>query len=193
VARPDSSGLSGQWNNKKGFGMRGAIFFSGTYGSTAEYAAWISEATGLPAFDVNDAGADPSKYDFLVLGSSVIIYKLTIRKWVKDNRTAIDQKPIVLFTVSGASAGPKLDGWIADSLPEGLISRMEHVALRGRLDPKKLNWWVRLTLRIGAWIAEDDKVKKEELEGFDHMDKSGIEPIIRLVRQFQSGEATPCQ
>ena len=63
--------------------MNGAIFFSGKYGSTAQYADWIGEATGLPAFDVNDANTDPSKYDFLVLGSSVIIHKLTIRKWLK--------------------------------------------------------------------------------------------------------------
>ncbi len=169
--------------------MRGAIFFSGRYGSTAQYAAWISEATGLRAFDVNDAGADPSKYDFLVLGSSVIIYKLTIRKWVKANWGGIDNKPVILFTVSGAPAGPKLDGWIADSLPERLISRMEHVALRGRMDPEKFGWWVRLLLRVGAWMSEEDQTKREELEGFDYMDKFAIEPIKQLVQRFQSGEA----
>jgi menaquinone-dependent protoporphyrinogen IX oxidase len=166
--------------------MNGAIVFSGQYGSTAQYADWIGEATGLPVFDVNDANADPSKYDFLILGSSVIIYKLTIRKWVKENWASIENKPIILFTVSGAPSGPKLDGWIADSLPESLISRMEHVALRGRMDPKKLNWWVRLILKIGAWKNDDPEAKRQELAGFDFMDKSSIEPIPGLVQQFQS-------
>jgi menaquinone-dependent protoporphyrinogen IX oxidase len=166
--------------------MNGAIVFSAQYGSTAQYADWIGEATGLPVFDVNDANADPSKYDFLILGSSVIIYKLTIRKWVKENWASIENKPIILFTVSGAPSGPKLDGWIADSLPESLISRMEHVALRGRMDPKKLNWWVRLILKIGAWKNDDPEAKRQELAGFDFMDKSSIEPIPGLVQQFQS-------
>ena len=124
--------------------MAGAIFFSGKYGSTAQYARWIGEATGLPVLDVNDANADPSKYDFLILGSSVIIYKLTIRKWVKRNLAGIENKPVFLFAVSGAQSGSKLDGWIADSLPEHLISQIKHVALRGRLEPKKLSCWVRL-------------------------------------------------
>jgi len=30
--------------------MNGAIFYSTKYGSTAQYAQWISEATGPPAF-----------------------------------------------------------------------------------------------------------------------------------------------
>lgn len=166
--------------------MNGAIFFSGKYGSTAQYAGWIGEATGLPVFDVRDANADPSKYDFLILGSSVIIYKLTIRNWVKAHLASIVNKPLILFTVSGAPSGPKLDSWIADSLPKNLISQMEHVALRGRLNHKEVSWWVRLILKFGAWKNDDPEAKKQELEGFDFMDKSGIEPIQRLVQKFQS-------
>jgi menaquinone-dependent protoporphyrinogen IX oxidase len=170
--------------------MNGAIFFSGQYGSTAQYAEWIGEATSLPVFDVNDPNADPSKYDFLVLGSSVIIHKLRIRKWVRRNLASIENKPTILFTVSGAPSGPKLDGWIADSLPENLISQMKHVALRGRLDHDDISWWVKLILTIGAWRNDDPDAKKQELEGFDFMDKSGIEPIRRLVQRFQSSETT---
>ena len=40
----------------------GAIFFSGMYGSTEQYAQWIGEATELPVFDIKDTHADPSKY-----------------------------------------------------------------------------------------------------------------------------------
>ncbi|MGB5708133.1 MAG: flavodoxin domain-containing protein [Arenicellales bacterium] len=171
--------------------MNGAIFFSGQYGSTAQYADWISEATGLPMFAVNDANADPSKFDYLILGSSVIVYKLSIRKWARANLASIENKPTILFTVSGAPAGAKLDGWIAGSLPESLTSKMKHVALRGRLRPAELNWWVRLILRIGAWKNDDPEAKKEELLGFDYMDKSSIKPILELVQQIQSSEATP--
>ena len=69
--------------------MKGAIFFSGKYGSTEQYSKWISEGTGLPVFDIKDARADPSKYDFLILGSSILYFRLTIRKWVKENLTTL--------------------------------------------------------------------------------------------------------
>ena len=169
--------------------MKAAIFFSGRYGSTAQYAKWIGDATGFPVFDVKDTNADPSNYDLLILGSSVIIYKLTIRQWVDAKLASIEDKPIILFTVSGAPAGPKLDGWIAESLPGNRLSRMDHVALRGRQIPAELSWWHRLTLIIGAWKNDDPVARKEELEGFDFMDKSSIEPILELVRKFQSGVA----
>ena len=53
--------------------MNGAIFYTTRYGSTAQYAKWISEATGLPAFDVNGPRSNPSEYDFLILGSPISI------------------------------------------------------------------------------------------------------------------------
>ena len=168
--------------------MNGAIFFSGQYGSTAQYANWIGDATGLSVFDVNEPNSDPSRCDFLVLGSSVIVFKLTIRKWVKANWTNIENKPVILFTVSGAPSGPKLDGWVAGSLPETLVAQMEHVALRGRLRPKELSWWTRLILKIGAWKNKDPEARRQELEGFDFMDKSNIEPILKLVQQFESSK-----
>ncbi len=164
----------------------GAIFFSGQYGSTAQYAEWIGEATGLPVFTVNDSNADPANYDFLLLGSSVIVHKLLIRKWVKRHLTDIEHKPVILFTVSGAPAGLKLDSWIAASLPEHLITRAHHVALRGKLDHDEISWWVKLILRIGAWMNDDPDAREDELKGFDYMDESSIEPILTLVEQLGS-------
>ncbi|MGI9543912.1 MAG: flavodoxin domain-containing protein [Cyclobacteriaceae bacterium] len=171
--------------------MKGAIFFSSKYGSTGQYANWIGEATGLPVFDVKDANADPSQYDFLVLGSPIIYYKLLNRKWVKRNWSAIENIPIIFFTVSGAPAGPKLNRWFAQSLPENMTSQMKHVALRGRQKPEELSMYDRLMLKIGAMKNKDPQAKKEELEGFDYMDKSSIQPIVSLVEQFQSSAVTP--
>ncbi len=170
--------------------MNGAIFFSSKYGSTAQYADWIGEATGLPVFDIKEAKANPSDYDFLLLGAPIIYYKLLNRKWVKKNWSAIANRPIIFFTVSGAPAGPKLDDWIAESLPVKMISQMKHVALRGRQIPKELTWYDRLLLLIGGLKNPDSVARKEELKGFDYMDKSSIEPILKLVQKYQSSEAT---
>jgi len=122
----------------------------------------------------------------LILGSPIIYYKVHNWKWVRANLAEIEKKPIIFFTVSGAPAGQKLDGWIADSLPQSLISKMKHVALRGRQNPKELSWYDRLMLIIGSMKNPDPVASKEELEGFDFMDKSSIEPLLKLVQQTQS-------
>ena len=168
--------------------MTGAIFYSTKYGSTAQYANWIGEATGLPVFNVNDDSNNPSMYDFLILGSPIIYYKLLIHKWVKRHLVSIDSKPIILFSVSGAPAGSRLDGWIADSLPENFISKMNHVALRGRQIPGDLTWFDRMMLIIASMTNKDTEARKQEFQGFDFMDKSSIEPILKLAEQIQLSE-----
>jgi menaquinone-dependent protoporphyrinogen IX oxidase len=168
--------------------MNGAIFFASKYGSTAEYAGWISVATGLPVFDARDANVDPTRYDFLVLGSPVYYYKPVIRKWLRRNLARLKDKPIIMFTVSGAPAGQKLDGWLSASLPSDFVSRMHHVALRGRQNPKDLNWFDRIMLTIGGLMNRDPVARREELKGFDFMDRTSIEPVVTLVRQFQSSK-----
>ena len=165
--------------------MNGAIFFSSKYGSTAQYANWIGEATGLPVFNVKNKKTNLTKYDFLILGSPIIYYKLLNHKWIKANMVSINNKPIIFFTVSGAPAGPKLDKWFANSIPKHLISKIKHVALRGRQCPKELTWFDRLMLIIGGLKNPDPIARKEELKGFDYMDKSSIKPILELVEQFQ--------
>ena len=166
---------------------KGAIIFSTKYGSTAQYAKWIGEATGLPVFNIKDAYGNLSEYDFLVLGSPIIYHKVHNWRWVRKNWTDLETKPIIFFTVSGAPAGKKLDGWIAKSLPQQLISKMHHVVLRGRQSPKELNWYDRIMLIIGSMKNPDPVASKEELEGFDFMDRYSIKPVVGLVQQIQSG------
>lgn len=169
--------------------MKGAIFFSGKYGSTEQYAKWIGEATGLPVFDIKDYNADISKYDFLILGSSIIYFKLTNRKWAKENLATLKGRAKILFSVSGTGPSDKLNGWVANSFPPELLSQMKHVALGGRLDHSKVNWLIRLSLWIGSLINPDPAGSKEERYGFDHMDKGSIEPIVKLVERFQPNKA----
>ena len=165
--------------------MDGAIFYATRYGSTAQYAKWISDATGLPMLDVKEVNSDVSKYDFLVLGCPVIYHKLMIRKWVQRNLTGIEAKPIIMFTVSGAPAGAKLDGWIANSPPQEFIGRMQHVALLGRQNPDELRLFDRIMLIIGGLINPDPVASREELKGFDFMDRASIEPIVNLITKYQ--------
>ena len=166
--------------------MKGAIFFATKYGSTAQYAAWIAEATGLPAFDVRDATADPADYDFLVIGTPVIYFKLAIRKWVDRHWSDIAGKSTILFTVSGAPGGGRLDAWVGNSLPKAFVDTTRHVALRGRQVPGDLSWFDWIMLRIGAMMNPDPVARREELKGFDFMDPAGIAPVVERIREIQA-------
>ncbi len=161
--------------------MIGAIFFSGKYGSTEQYSQWISEATGLPVFEINDPQADPSKYDYLILGSSIMYFKLSIRKWVRENFKTLDGRVVALFSVSGAGPSTKLDRWVANSLPPELMTQMKHIGLRGRLDHSKVGWWMRQSLYIASLLNPNPEASKDERYGFDYMDKSTIQPILNLI------------
>ena len=165
--------------------MKGAIFYSGTYGSTEQYAQWISEDTNLPVYHINDSNADPAQFDFLVLGSSILYFKLSIRHWVRRHKDVLDHKAKILFSVSGAGPGYKLNKWIVNSLPEDLLNQMEHIGLRGKLDHSKVSWSVKLMLWIGALFNPNPEASKDERHGFDYMDKSSIAPIIELIEHEQ--------
>ena len=92
----------------------------------------------------------------------------------------------MFFSVSGAGAGHKLDGWIASSLPAAFVSHATHVALRGRQIPGELNRFDRMMLIIGGLKNRDRKAGKEELHGFDSMDKASIKPIVERIRELQA-------
>ena len=164
--------------------MNGAIFYASKYGSTAQYAAWIGEATGIPVFNVEGA-PPPDAYDFVVLGSPVIYYGFRIEKWVNDHLGVLEERPVVFFSVSGAGPGPKLDAWLAESLPKSFVKHMRHVGLRGRQIPADLTWYDRTMLIIGGLKNPDRKAGREELKGFDYMDQGSIGPIVEMVRRYQ--------
>ena len=166
--------------------MTGAILYATKYGSTAEYAGWIAEATGLPVFDVRNDDVDLDGFDFLILATPVIYYKLLITDWVRDNLPKLAAKKIIMVTVSGAPPGTKLDKWVGDSLPSEFIASMTHIALRGRQVPSQLTWFDRTMLIIAAWRNPDPEASREEREGFDYMDKNSIAPIVALAKTYQT-------
>ena len=170
--------------------MRGAIFYATKYGSTGQYARWIAEATGLPVFDIDATDAEPSDYEFLVLGSPIIYHKLLFDRWLRRNGNTIESRPTILFSVSGAGAGAKLDGWLAQSMPASTLTHVKHFALLGRQNPKELTLYDRIMLIIGGLKNPDRKAAREEMHGFEFMDKASIGPIVERIRQFQESEMT---
>jgi hypothetical protein len=116
----------------------------------------------------------------------VVYHKVMFHRWVKRNLDDILGRPTVFFSVSGAGAGSKLDGWMADSLPAAFISHADHVALRGRQNPRELSRYDRIMLIIGGLKNPDRQAAKEEMHGFDFMDKDSIGPIVEKIRELRA-------
>lgn len=173
--------------------MDGAVLYATKYGSTAEYANWIGQATELPVFDVWKDDVDPNEFDFLDLATPVIYYKLLITDWVQRNLSKLDRKPIIMVTVSGAPPGSKLDAWVGDCLPADFVANAKHVALRGRQIPAELTWYDRAMLIIAAWRNPDPVASEEELKGFDYMDQDSIAPVVALAKEFKSRDPVATQ
>ncbi|MFL0356058.1 flavodoxin domain-containing protein [Erythrobacter sp. GH1-10] len=169
--------------------MNGAIFYLTRYGSTAEYAGWIAEDSGLPAFDLDESPPPLSGYDFIVLVTPIYYYKPLILPWLAVHLAEMRDKPVVFVTVSGAPAGEKLDGWLRKYLPPEFHARMHHVALRGRQDPRDLGWFPRLMLQIAAFFNPDKQAAKEEAEGFDFVDRTSIAPALALIEDLKLRKA----
>ena len=164
--------------------MKGAIFFIGKFGSTNQYAQWIGEQTSFPVFDLNKENPDPTDYDIIILGSSIIIMKPTIRKWFTAFWPVIKNKPIILFTVSGTNPGhPDLHKWLHNSFSNEILKNITHIPLRGRLNLKELPWMTRQMLKFGAIVEKDPETKQRMKEGFDYVVKSNISPILKWVSE----------
>ena len=176
--------------------MKAAIFFSGKYGSTRQYAQWLGESTGLPVYDLRKDNPEILNYDLLILGTSIVIGKPTIAKWMKTHWEKLWGRNLLLFSVSGTKPGhPDLQTWMHTRLGEEILSQVDYVPLRGRLNPAELPWWVRAILKMGARVIKDPAAKKRMSEGFDYMDRNSISPILKWyeaqIRSVSTKEKEP--
>ena len=168
--------------------MSGAIYFMTKYGSTEEYARWLAEDTGLPAFNIEHAVPAISEQDFIVLVTPIYYYRPLMLKWMKEHLVALGEKPIVFVTVSGAAGGDKLDSWLRDSLSPDFVAKIQHVAVRGRQRPQDLSWFHWIMLKFAAAVNSDKQAAKEEAEGFDYMDRESIAPAVALIERLKTRE-----
>ena len=159
--------------------MKAAIFFTGKFGSTQQYAQWLGEATGLPVFDLRENPPEPWHYDLLILGTSIIVGKPTIARWMKKHWAMLWGRNILLYSVSGTAPGhPDLQTWMQRHLGEEILSQVKYIPLRGRLDPGELPWILRTMLRLAARASRDPEVKRRMSAGFDYMDRNSLKPIL---------------
>jgi len=168
--------------------MRGLVIYKGKYGATQQYAMWIGQELQMPVVSADRLQLrEWPKYDYIIIGSSVYIGKLEIRKWVKKNLAVLTTTNVFLFQVAASPADQKekRESYNIASLPQELLQKAEVFYLQGKMKMKNLSWWDRFMLKMGARLTKDPVEKKKMLTDFNEVKKENIEPLIESLRKFE--------
>lgn len=166
--------------------MKGLIIYKGKYGATRQYALWLGSMLGWPVIPAGSETAQQlADADCIILGSSIYIGKLQLRKWLKEHGDIIISKRLFLFLVSGtpSSDKEKLQGYLTTNISESLRSRCVPFFLPGKLEFNKLSWIDKLLLTIGSKLASD-KTDDISMEDYNDVKKEHLEAIINAVRKL---------
>ncbi|MGQ0739088.1 MAG: flavodoxin domain-containing protein [Bacteroidota bacterium] len=177
--------------------MKGAIVYRGKYGATKQYAEWLGAELNLPVIPAGEINGPALKeYDYLLLGTSVYIGKLQVKKWLKKNGSFLRGKKVFLFQVAGTppeEKGKRLAYNNAAVLNE-IAGNWEYFFLRGRMIMNKLSWKDRFMLKMGAMLTKDPKEKKTMLTDYDDVKKEELINILTDVKNYiQPAPATACE
>lgn len=165
--------------------MKGLVIYKGRYGATKQYAMWIGQELGLTVASADRfPAAELPKYDFFIIGSSVYIGKLEIRKWLKKNFDILIDKKVFLFQVAASPVTDKetRESYNAHSVPAPI--KVKAFFLPGRMIKRNLRWFDRFMLRMGAKMAKDPAESKRMLTDFDEVKKEHTFSLIYAVRAF---------
>ena len=169
--------------------MKGIIIYKGKYGATSQYAQWLGAALQLPVIEPeNMTGENLSKYDCVIIGSSVYVGKLQLRDWMKSYERILQTQKVYFFIVCGTPAQEKdkIAEIVRNNVPESLSYEENIYILRGRMIKKDLSWLDRIILKMGARMQKDPDVGKRMLQDFDEVRKENLTPLIKGIQALKS-------
>jgi menaquinone-dependent protoporphyrinogen IX oxidase len=166
--------------------MKAIVVYQSKYGATSKYAQWIGSELNFPVFETEEL--DPGQLtecDLVILGSSVYIGKLLMKKWLKKNLKSLWNKKIFLFVVSGTPLNQreKLDSYIRASVPAETRNLCDIYFLPGRMVMKELSIFDRFMLKMGARMAKSETEKKTMLTDYNDIKKEHITELLNAVKK----------
>lgn len=169
--------------------MKGMIIYKGKYGATRQYAVWLGSALGLPVVPAGaENSAQLSEADFVILGTSIYIGKLQLKKWISENQALLTGRKLYLFLVTGTplEEKEKLIGYIRSNLPEEIRKRCKYFFFPGKLEFNKLSWKDKLLLKIGAWLSKGTK-NEIPLADYNRVERHYIDTLVNAVNYLKVG------
>jgi menaquinone-dependent protoporphyrinogen IX oxidase len=167
--------------------MKIAVIYKSKYGTTRQYAEWLSEELGADLFSYEKF--PKSDYDLIIYGGGLYAGKFISMK----NLTA---KHMIFFTV-GLSDPNTTDfsKIIKQNFPKGLPEKSEIFHLRGGIDYEKLGpiykmMMYMLNKTVVGKKSYDECTDEEKMfidtfgNKVNFVDKKSITPILECVEQF---------
>ncbi len=173
--------------------MKGLVVYNGKYGSTEQYAAWIGESLGLPVRKAGKVSVrELESADYLVIGSSVHMGKLTASGKLKRWWPILAKKKVFFYTTSGTPADERvaLERYLAASVPARLPGHILYPA-GGRIDYSKYSPILKMLMRN---VARSEFMNSHPGEAvpadigtkvMDAVDRTWIEPLIRDAKALK--------
>jgi len=164
--------------------MSGIIYYQTKYGSTEEYAKWLSEDVGFELKNIKTRPKIGSE-KVVVIGSSLMMGKVTAAGWIKKNWDEMKGKRIVFFSVGGSKTGSQeREDIITRSLPKDVVEQMKIFHLPGRIDHKKLGFLMSGMIKRFAKNEKDEEEKRRAIEGYDDVKRENLEPIVAYIKNL---------
>ena len=166
--------------------MKGIVVFQSRYGATRQYAQWIGSEMGIPVKEAGElTSQELGEYDTVIIGSSVYLGKLLIRKWLSRNWKLIPGKKFFLFVVSGTPPEKQvqLHSYLESSMPAEARDKCEVYFLPGKLEIRNLSMMDRFMLKAGASLSRNEVTKKQMLTDYNSVAKENILPLLEAVRR----------
>ncbi|CAL1518875.1 flavodoxin domain-containing protein [Chitinophaga sp. MM2321] len=166
--------------------MKGIIIYKGKYGATRQYALWLGTILNIPAVIAGSETADQlNQYDYIILGSSIYIGKLQLRKWIRRHQDLLIKKQLFLYLVAGtpASEKEKLQEYITTNISAEIRTRCNLFFLPGKLEFKKLSLPDKILLSIGSRLAKggDESIVTKD---YNDVKKEHLSEIINMVTKL---------
>ncbi|ASU34112.1 flavodoxin domain-containing protein [Mucilaginibacter xinganensis] len=167
--------------------MKGIIIYQGKYGATERYAQWLNESLHLSIMKAGDATPEIlAGYDLIILGSSVYVGKLVMRKWLEQNLSLFTGKKLIMFIVCGTTSENKSQQQqlINNNLDPLIRNTTKVFFLPGRCIVSKLSWMDRVILKMGAMLEKEPVKKAAMNKDFDRMDKKYLDSVITVAGSY---------
>lgn len=166
----------------------GIVLYKSHYGSTEQYAQWISEALeydveSLDGFDFDRLDS----YSTVIYGGGLYAVGMLGLKTLRKHIGTLKDKTLILFAVGLSSANPASLEAIRDSNLKDGFEKTPFFYFRGRMDMDKLKFKHKVMMRMLAKkvrnkeesLSEDEKGILSCVEKrVDMVDKSLIMPLI---------------
>ena len=164
--------------------MKGIIVYKSVYGSSRQYADWLSEDTGFPARDVvNVTQEELREAEAVVMGCGVMAYRPTLARCIDQNRDLLRDKKLFAFTTSGSDKDdPRLQEGFRTALRD-LADQFTYVPVGGRLNATSLRPVHRLMLRLGIRIRRELAERARSGDGVDNINRSDLAPLLEAIRE----------